>query len=232
MAVKQLEVKDVGMVYFQKRRGTGSVRIHIQGHSVRVTLPNWVSYGEAVKFVYSRKEWIHEHITQRPTLATGALIGKQHQLTIESADINKPKTRVTDREVKVLIPRNSDVESVENQDTILKACERALLKESKELLTSRIHDLSYEFGLDFNTLHFKKLKRRWGSCDANKNLVFNIFLIQLPWKYIDYVIFHELTHTKHMHHGSEFWQALTDLVPDAKSLRKEMHQFHPQLLPQ
>ncbi|MET0779204.1 MAG: M48 family metallopeptidase [Candidatus Saccharimonadales bacterium] len=43
---------------------------------------------------------------------------------------------------------------------------------------------------------------------------------------MDYVIFHELTHTKVMQHGAPFWQELERHVPGAKALRKEIGTYH------
>jgi predicted metal-dependent hydrolase len=231
MAIKQLEVEGVGVVRFQKRRGTRSVRLHIQGHQVQVTLPHWISYQEAIRFVKSRADWIREHRTDKQIVAHGSLIGKQFQLFIEQENVEKPKTRVLDKVVRVILPKNMTVESDEAQLVIQKACERALTKEAKELLTPRIHDLAYEYGFAYNSLQFKKLKRRWGSCDQQKHIILNIYLTQLPWDYIDYVLLHELTHTEHLHHGADFWEKLQSVKPNAKQIRKAMKDYHPQLLP-
>jgi predicted metal-dependent hydrolase len=54
-----------------------------------------------------------------------------------------------------------------------------------------------------------------------------LYLMQLPWHLIDYVLLHELTHTKVMQHGTPFWQELERHVPHAKRLRGEIREFHP-----
>lgn len=231
MAIKELEVENIGLIRFQKRRGTRSIRIHIQGHTVQVTMPHWITYHDAIKFVMSRQQWIEENRIEKPILSDGALIGKAFELKVTSAEIDKPKTRVLTNVIMVQLPRDWAVENDKSQNIIQRTCERALAKEAKELLTPRIHDLAYEHDIEYKSLHFKKLKRRWGSCDHQKNIVLNIFLTQLPWDYIDYVLLHELTHTEHLHHGTDFWSRLTELKPDAKRVRSEMKAFHPQLLP-
>lgn len=231
MAVKQKDIEGIGLVVFQKRRGTRSVRINIQGHSVRVTLPHWITYREAERFVVSRQEWINSHKQEKLVLANGALVGKKLQITVIHDDIEKPKTRVTHDLIKVTLPTSYAVEDDHSQDVIERACERALSREAKELITPRIHDLAFEHGFEYNSLHFKKLKRRWGSCDAEQNIILNVYLTQLPWELIDYVLLHELTHTRHLHHGEDFWQQLTELLPDAKQLRAQLHEYHPQLFP-
>ena len=231
MAIKELEVESIGTVRFQKRRGTRSIRIHIQGHTMQVTMPHWITYRDAIKFVKSRKQWIEENRLEKPVLSDGALIGKAFELKVTLSEVTKPKTRVLSKVIMVQLPSGWVVENDNSQLIIQRACERALAKEAKELLTPRIHDLAYEHDIEYRSLHFKKLKRRWGSCDHQKNIILNIFLTQLPWEYIDYVLLHELTHTEHLDHGLDFWNRLTELKPDAKRIRSEMKAFHPQLLP-
>jgi len=51
--------------------------------------------------------------------------------------------------------------------------------------------------------------------------------MQLPWHLIDYVLLHELTHTKVMRHGAPFWKELERHVPRARALRKEIGSYHP-----
>ncbi len=231
MSIKQTDIEGIGPVTFQKRRGTRSVRINIQGHNVKVTLPHWISYREAEKFVLSRREWINKHKDEKLILADGALIGKRFQLNVTNEDIEKPKTRILKESIQVRLPLSVEVEDELAQKAIEKACERALTREAKELLTPRITDLAFEHGFEYSSLHMKKLQRRWGSCDVDKHIILNIFLTQLPWELIDYVILHELTHTRHLHHGPDFWGQLSELIPNAKELRKELHEYHPQLLP-
>jgi predicted metal-dependent hydrolase len=53
--------------------------------------------------------------------------------------------------------------------------------------------------------------------------------MQLPWHLIDYVLLHELTHTKVMRHGAPFWEELERHAPTAKLLRKEINTHRPLL---
>ena len=53
--------------------------------------------------------------------------------------------------------------------------------------------------------------------------------MQLPWDLIDYVILHELAHTRVMNHGPEFWAVLTAMLPDAAQKRKVMRRQKPVL---
>jgi predicted metal-dependent hydrolase len=51
--------------------------------------------------------------------------------------------------------------------------------------------------------------------------------MELPWEAIDYVLLHELTHTRHMHHGPEFWQAMEARLPGARRFARELRRRQP-----
>ena len=55
--------------------------------------------------------------------------------------------------------------------------------------------------------------------------------MQLPWELIDYVILHELVHTKHLNHSPEFWRALEELSPGARALQKKIKSHKPRVEP-
>ena len=68
---------------------------------------------------------------------------------------------------------------------------------------------------------------RWGSCDSKRNIVLNLYLMELPWELIDYVLFHELTHTEVLRHGPDFWSAMKRVLPDVQRRRKAIKSYRP-----
>jgi len=52
-----------------------------------------------------------------------------------------------------------------------------------------------------------------------------MFLMLLPAHLIDYVILHELCHTKVKNHSSKFWDLLRKVAPKSDIYRKEMKKY-------
>ena len=68
------------------------------------------------------------------------------------------------------------------------------------------------------------MKTRWGSCSAQNNISLNIGLIALSDELRDYVILHELVHTKIKNHSKDFWNALEIIINIPKSLNSKLKQ--------
>lgn len=230
MPVKILDTPDLGNVSFQKHKGSRSIKIHIQGSKVKVTLPKHVPYIVAEKYLQSKKNWVLSNLSKKAVIANGSFIGKNHKVLFKYSELNTPKTRVTRNRIIVDISENTNSMSPNNQKIILAACERALKKETLDLIIPRLHDIALENDFIINNIKVKKLRSRWGSCDLHKNITLNVFLAQLPWRLIDYVLVHELAHTIHMNHSAEFWEEVRSILPDYKIRRKETKNYSPDII--
>lgn len=234
MATKQVNVPGIGMVTLYKRRGNRSLRLSI-GHDgeIRVSLPYWLPYTAGEQFVRSKQAWIVMHQPKKQTvLQNGQSIGKAHRLYFNpDATLTKPKTYVGKTEVHIALPLGMLTDDPDAQEAATAAGLRALRKEAETLLPQRLRTLSEQTGLSYKSVSVRQLKSRWGSCDNHKEITLSIFLMQLPWHLIDYVLIHELTHTKVMQHGAPFWKEFERHLPSAKQLKKEMAAYQPILTP-
>lgn len=230
MPAKSIDLPRIGVVIFQKIANAKSIKIHINGSKVKVTLPSRIPYIVAKKFVESRTDWILSNIQTKPTLTDGTLVGKKHYIKIRHRPINRAVSRITEDTIVISLPEIHKVENNEVQNKIQKACEKALLLETELLVVPRLYDLAYEHQFALKTVSVKKLTSRWGSCDRSGNIKINSYLVQLPWELIDYVLLHELCHTKQMNHSKKFWQLTESILPNYKNLRKQIKQYSPHLV--
>jgi hypothetical protein len=115
----------------------------------------------------------------------------------------------------------------EVQKAALSASMRAMRLEAAKLLPGRLQELAERYGFTFNSVQIKQLKGRWGSCDSKKHIVLNLFLMQLPWHLIDYVLLHELVHTEQLNHGDGFWRRFLSCEPRAKLYRSQIRKEQP-----
>ncbi len=229
MPGKDFELGDGLTVTVYKRKTNRHVRLSVTPlGQVRVSIPAWAPYRAGLSFAQSREQWIRDLHSPAPILGQGQAVGKAHHLVfVEQPGIKRPTGRIRKTEVLIRFPAGMTPESSEVQAAAQKACLRALRQQAEQLLPLRLAALAKRHSFTYRNVGIKRLKGRWGSCDQDKNIVLNVFLMQLPWELIDYVILHELTHTKVLRHGPPFWQEMSLHLPNVKELKKRLRGFHP-----
>jgi predicted metal-dependent hydrolase len=95
-------------------------------------------------------------------------------------------------------------------------------KKAKTKLKRRLRYLADKHGYTYKRVFIRNQRTRWGSCSAKDNISLNIKLINLPSECVDYVILHELAHTKHKNHGNEFWAELKRVVTNWEEARQQL----------
>lgn len=105
----------------------------------------------------------------------------------------------------------SEEQVVSQANTILK---EYIIKFARNYITERCKFYAKKHNLEFNNIAIKEQKTRWGSCSSSKNLNFNWRLIFANKEVVDYVIIHELCHTKEMNHKPQFWSLVKEIMSD------------------
>jgi predicted metal-dependent hydrolase len=90
-------------------------------------------------------------------------------------------------------------------------------------LIRRLRELADIHNLEYKKVSIRNQKTKWGSCSAKDNISLNINLTRLPTELMDYVLLHELLHTRIKNHSKEFWSELDKYIGgSAKELSKRL----------
>ncbi len=96
---------------------------------------------------------------------------------------------------------------------------------AKRHLTQRLNKLAKEHGFKFNRIYIRSQKTRWGSCSHRNNISLNIKLMLVPKDLVDYVVLHELVHTRIHNHSKSFWQELDKYVGNSKAFASKLKKY-------
>lgn len=196
------EIGNVRYVYNRRAKNL-SLRINQQGE-IRVTIPRYVSQKKAEAFLMSKRHWILVKLSEiHHLIDSGPVIREGDHLNVRGKDFP--------------MVLQGEEKSVED------AIWRILLEEGKTYLPGRVKELALAHSFEVTGVKIRKMKTRWGSCTIKNSINLNSWLMMLSDHLMDYVILHELTHTRHRDHSKKFWEALDQVTEGtSKMLRKEL----------
>jgi len=228
--------EELGRIEFVHSERAKYIRVRILSTGLRVSLPNKVTQEEAMKFINSVREKLKKKQTvlEKGLLKNNILINENTRLQTYTFCV---EAKVSERTniffslknsvLSIEFPRGTDCIDKQIQDHFWNGISYFLRKEAKRLLPDRTKQLAANFGFTYTGVKIQASKSRWGSCSRAQSINLSLYLMLLPSHLIDYVILHELCHTKEMNHGANFWIWM-DRVTDNKSkvLRAELKKFH------
>ncbi len=122
---------------------------------------------------------------------------------------NLEKMRQMERDHKILSIKFNDIDRYE----------------ARRILVKRLDELAKAHGFKYNRVFIRNQKTRWGSCSSKNNISLNVKLVRLPERLTDYVIIHELVHTRIKSHNKKFYAELEEIANDRKSLDRELKKY-------
>lgn len=96
---------------------------------------------------------------------------------------------------------------------------------ARNRIITRLAELARQYGFTYKNVSIRNQTTRWGSCSAKGNISLNLKLVALPPELGDYVILHELVHTRVHNHSARFWQELDKYVGDGKAKAKALREY-------
>jgi predicted metal-dependent hydrolase len=163
----------------------------------------------------------------RRVYAPGDIIGTSHRIELYPG--TRPGARRFGQAILWTVPNGTDYTDAHNQDMVRKAVRKALDEQAAAYLPRRLQYLADIGGFHFSKIRYSNAKGRWGSCNSQGVISLNVALMNLPKEIIDYVLIHELSHTKHMNHSAEFWALVESHYQDYKNARKQLKTYSPYL---
>ncbi len=101
---------------------------------------------------------------------------------------------------------------------------------ARRVLVDRLEELALKHGFSYQKVFVRNQKTRWGSCSVKNNINLNVNLIRLPAALRDYVILHELVHTRIKNHSPRFWEELEKHVEECRRVDKQLNQYESMLV--
>jgi len=232
--IQTKQVDGIGPVVLRRNRRARRLILQVRpGQPVTITIPFLVSVKSALAFLEANRDWILKklHTLKNHQPIPVVIDGKHpvqtrtHRLELQPVAAAIIKVTVRSDTISVHYPAEHCVTDPRIQEGIAQGLTAAYRIEAQQFLPARLQALAERYGFRYNRVTIKNLKSRWGSCSGLNNINLNLHLMRLPDELIDYVILHELMHTRIGNHGPVFWAELVKILPSVKILRNQLKTY-------
>lgn len=93
-----------------------------------------------------------------------------------------------------------------------------------------LEQLASQTGLAYSRVSIRSQKTRWGSCSLRGTISLNDQCLFLPRQTVEYLMIHELCHTRHLNHSQRFWKLVARHCPEYRA-QEEMLSRPRELVP-
>lgn len=158
-------------------------------------------------------------------------------------DIKYPRLEFKTGELEAILPNGYDDpdrfiqkhrEWIQGKQEFIIGCLKAAKKlsavkrsrnEFETLIGSIIKDFTHELAVEIDSIYYRKMRTKWASISAKGNLTINTLMQKLPKKQLEYIIYHELTHTKQKHHNDRFWRLVSIRFADHEKIETSLFSY-------
>ena len=224
---KKLNVK----VIYRKRK-TVSIRI-IPKDTIEIISPKSLSISFLKKILTEKSSWIMKTLDKFENMddsfkerkyINGEIyyyLGKEYKLRIvEDKNLNNKKyayISITGNDL-IINTNNNEKDYIKNE---LKNWYKI---QSEKIVMDRLDILKKESqimnSLSPNLIKIKEQKKRWGSCTSKKTIYINSRISMAKPEVIDYILVHEFCHLVHMDHSMDFYDLVSQILPNFKLAEK------------
>jgi predicted metal-dependent hydrolase len=184
---------------------------------IRVTIPRYGSFRQALHFAKERSGWIQsqlgDHLPAAP-LAEGAPISILGVNYVIHSVAGRGKAYAQGD--TLMVPGDASFMARRIREYVIKA--------SMQALSARAHAQAAALGHTIREIKLRDLRSSWGSCTRRGVLTFSWRLGLAPICVLEYVASHEVAHLVHYDHSDAFWALVAQLCPDYHAAKAWLNQ--------
>ncbi len=224
--------EEFGVITVRRSARATQVRLRVAPNgTLRASMPLYAPLFLLKRLVKSSRTQLRAMLQQAQPVgeySDGQQIGKSHTLIVRPGATRLSVTR-SKQHIIANVPSHKTLSDPDVVRAIRDVSIAALRLEAKSYLPKRLAHLANLHGYTYQKVRFSHASSRWGSCNSEGTISLNIALMKLPFELIDYVLLHELAHTKEMNHSQQFWALVAQSDPHYVQHRRSLKSEAPSI---
>jgi len=187
-----------------------------------------VDLAEQETLVRRRARWIREKLAlvnlpqSKGDVVTGSRLlycGRSYFTEVRRVPVNSlPRLTFTASRFVLESPNSASMAP----EVLAPLLENFYRERAQEKLLSRVRYWERQTDLQALGIRIRVFQSRWASCNAHNVLEFHPRVMELAANVQDYVIVHELCHTREKRHTKTFWALVAHHLPDWRDRHAEL----------
>lgn len=211
--------------YTLKRSKRRSIGLRIDDRGLTVSIPLRASEKWLHSVLQDKAQWVVEKLQGWQTRKPEVIVWQNDAMIPYLGEL------LVLRVTRSLFPasaqhRHGQLWVFVTDDSDARLIEQAVLswyqQEAQQMFAQRVAEYAPKLQVSPQAVKLSTAKTQWGCCTARGTVRFNVQLIKLPLRLIDYVVVHELAHLREMNHSAAFWQVVESACPGYVKLRNEL----------
>ncbi len=187
---------------------------------LEVVIPMRFPRHQVPQLVEKHADWIRRQLEKQATLCESIVLPRQISLAFDQST-----TRI--------VYHNDDASVACGPYLTIAATDyhgrvqilRAWLRDKARAdFPAMLETLALRTGLAYQKLGIRSQKTRWGSCSLRGNISLNDQLLFLPRTTVEYLMVHELCHTRYLNHSRAFWDLVAVHCPGFHRHERQLKQ--------
>ena len=191
-----------------------TISISIKADKIILLSPRFVSTSFLYDILIKKKKWIIKKLKQQSeSFETNY---KKFIVNKTLLKFGKKKNISFKKSISEKVVEKGDIVEIYyvSKNDIENIIKKWLREELEFYINQRLNYYKKLMKVKYNSFNIKSYKSKLGSCSYNGRLSFNLKIITMPRKVIDYILIHELCHLKHFNHSKDFWYSVEKYCPD------------------
>ena len=198
-------------------------------HGLEVVIPSAAARRQIPDIIAENRSWIEnalkrlceeqlvarQEIRTPPTVISLPAVAETWEVIQEN--VSGARTQLRERPSHQLHLRG-DLQEARWQESL----RRWLIIRAEKVFSVWLKQVSDRTELTYRRLTIRLQKTRWGSCSRSGNISLNARLLFVSPEMAEYVLLHELCHTKELNHSSRFWRLVERFEPNWRKLDRAL----------
>lgn len=200
-----------------------AIRVHLDGR-VEVVVPRGVGDAVIGGFLHRHREWIARRLAERarppaaPSFPPSSIVlpalGQTYWVHLAGGR-GRARANVVGDALLV-------ISGAQDTDSARRAVRDWLIEHARAAFEPRLRELAEHGGFRFRRLQLRRQRTRWGSCSSRGVISLNVCAVFQSPEVLDYLMIHELAHTRHMNHSPAYWREVALYCSDWRRLDREL----------